>query len=56
MSTSGPTNEGAAEAVVARRKGISPIWLIPIIVAVVAASLAYQAIQERGLKVVIIFE
>jgi paraquat-inducible protein B len=56
MSTSGPTNEGGAEAVVSRRRGVSPIWLIPIIVAVVAASLAYQAIQERGAKIVILFE
>jgi paraquat-inducible protein B len=56
MTSSGPTNERGAEAVVSRRRGISPIWLIPIIVAVVAASLAYQAIQERGIKVVIVFE
>jgi paraquat-inducible protein B len=56
MSESGTKSGGAAKAVVARRKGISPIWLIPIIVAVVAASLAYQAIQERGIKVVVIFE
>jgi paraquat-inducible protein B len=56
MSESSTTSGGGAEAVMARRKGISPIWLIPIIVAVVAASLAYEAIQERGAKVVILFE
>ena len=32
MSESGPTNEAAAEAVVRRRRGVSPIWLIPIVV------------------------
>ena len=31
MSASGPTSEGGAEAVVSRRRGISPIWLIPIV-------------------------
>ncbi len=63
MSKSGPTDGdantpgGAApEAVVERRRGVSPIWLIPIVAVVIAASLAYEAIQSRGPKVVIVFE
>jgi paraquat-inducible protein B len=56
MSESSPTNGGGAEAVVSRRRGISSIWLIPIVVAVVAVVVAYEAIQERGINVVIIFE
>ncbi len=61
MSQKAPENADAprgeaAEAVVKRRRGFSPIWLIPIVATVVAASLAYQAIQERGPQVVIVFE
>jgi paraquat-inducible protein B len=40
MSESSPTNGGGAEAVVSRRRGISSIWLIPIVVAVVASVVA----------------
>ena len=43
------------EAVVKRRR-ISPIWLIPIVAVGVGASLAYEAIQNRGPQVVILFE
>jgi paraquat-inducible protein B len=59
MSENGPTTGGSGPAepvVVAGRKGISPIWLIPIVALVVAAGLAYRSIQERGPQVVIVFE
>jgi paraquat-inducible protein B len=59
MSESGPTNGGASEApevVVERGRGISPIWLIPIVALIVAGTLAYQAYQNRGPRVVIVFE
>ena len=59
MSESGPSSGGASEApevVVEKGRGLSPIWLIPIVALIVAGVLAYQAIQERGPKVVIVFE
>jgi paraquat-inducible protein B len=62
MSGSDPTERGhgssqdPAEPVVGQRRHLSPIWIIPILVLVVAASFAYRAIQERGIKVVVLFE
>jgi len=59
MSESGPTTGGASETpevVVEKGRGISPIWLIPIVALIVAGTLAYRAIQERGPKVVILFK
>jgi paraquat-inducible protein B len=59
MSESGPSSGGASEApevVVEKGRGLSPIWLIPIVALIVAGVLAYQAIQERGPQVVILFE
>ena len=59
MSESGPSSGGASEApevVVEKGRGLSPIWLIPIVALIVAGYLAYQAIQERGPQVVILFE
>ena len=58
MSENDPTlpEDEAAEPSVKRSRGVSPIWLIPIVAVVVAASLAYEAIQNRGPKVVITFE
>ena len=46
---------GDAEAVVARRRGISSIWLIPIVAALVAAGVALEAIQSRGPSIVVTF-
>ena len=59
MSESGPSSGGASDApevVVEKGRGLSPIWLIPIVALIVAGVLAYQAIQERGPKVMILFE
>ncbi len=59
MSESGPSSGGASDApevVVEKGRGLSPIWLIPIVALIVAGILAYQAIQERGPKVMILFE
>lgn len=57
MSEKGPEKDGTSEAIVERRRrGISPIWVIPIVAALVAATLAYEAIQSRGLKVIVVFE
>jgi paraquat-inducible protein B len=63
MSESGPASggtgsptDGIAEAVVAKRRGLSIVWLIPIVALLVAGGMAYRAIQERGPKVVVVFE
>jgi paraquat-inducible protein B len=63
MSNSDTTVGGASgggndpsEAVVAGRSRFSPIWLIPIVALVVAASMAYQAIETRGIGVVVVFD
>jgi paraquat-inducible protein B len=62
MSGSEPTGDvpgnpnDLAEPVMGQRRRISAIWIIPVLVAIVAASFAYQAIQERGTKVIILFE
>jgi paraquat-inducible protein B len=60
MSESGPTNGGGdapAEAIVEKkRRGVSAVWLIPIAVVIVAAGVAYQAIEARGVSVVVVFE
>ena len=62
MSESGPPTSGSElpEAVVrdrgARKRRISPIWIIPIVAAVIGAGLAYRAYQERGIEVMITFK
>jgi paraquat-inducible protein B len=59
MSESGPSSGGTGETpevVVEKGRGLSPIWLIPIVALIVAGVLAYQAIQERGPQVVVLFE
>ncbi len=59
MSESNESNGGASEApevVVESGRRISPIWLIPIVAVIVAGSLAYQSIQNRGPQIVILFE
>jgi paraquat-inducible protein B len=62
MSGSGPTENGSepsqalAEPVVGGKRSFSPIWIIPIVVVIVAASFAYRAIQEEGPKVVVLFD
>jgi paraquat-inducible protein B len=47
---------GAPEAIVEGERRFSPIWLIPIVVVVIAGVLAYRAIEERGTKVVVLFQ
>ena len=59
MSENGPPGGGANETpdvVVEKGRGLSPIWLIPIVALIVAGYLAYEAIQERGPQVVVLFE
>lgn len=43
-------------AVLARRRSISIVWLVPLVAALVAGWLAYRAVSERGVTVTIHFE
>jgi paraquat-inducible protein B len=62
MSGSDPTGDTSgqshdlAEPMVGKGGKISPIWIIPVLVLIVAASFAYRAIQDRGVKIVVLFE
>jgi len=62
MSGSEPTDDmpgnsdDLAEPVVGQRRKISAIWIIPVLVAIVAASFAFQAIQDRGAEIVLLFD
>jgi len=54
MASSDPT--GVAEAVVQKRRGISIVWIFPIVAAAIAAYLAYVTISEKGPEITISFE
>ena len=51
-----PGSFGGERAVVKRRKGISFIWILPIIAALIGAWLLYKGIVEAPIEVVINFE
>ena len=44
------------KAIVKRKKGISPIWLLPLVAALIGVWLIYKGIVEAPIKVVINFE
>ncbi|HEX6010560.1 MAG TPA: MlaD family protein [Geminicoccaceae bacterium] len=44
------------EAVVAKRRGISIVWIVPLVAAAIGAFLAYRAYTERGPTVTITFD
>ncbi len=44
------------EAVVKPRKGISVVWIIPIVAALIGAWVAYKSISEVGPTIVITFK
>ncbi|WP_210395252.1 intermembrane transport protein PqiB [Motiliproteus sediminis] len=44
------------DATVHRERGISPVWLVPLVAVLVAAWLGLQSWRERGVEVVINFE
>lgn len=48
--------EDLPDVVVKQQKGIQLIWLIPIIAAVIGASLAYKTITEKGPTITIAFK
>ena len=47
---------GGAQAVVKKKKGISFIWILPIIAALIGAWLLYKGVVEAPIEVVINFE
>ena len=51
-----PGASEAPEAEVHKRRGISVVWVVPIIAAIVAGGLWLQAIQSRGPLVTVIFD
>jgi len=57
------TNERSTEdsatiekAIVKRKKGISPIWILPIVAALIGAWLLYKGIVDAPIKTVINFD
>jgi paraquat-inducible protein B len=46
----------APEAALARRRGISLVWLIPLVAGAIALWLGYAALQERGPTITITFK
>jgi paraquat-inducible protein B len=53
---SGQDSFGGAQAVVKKKKGISFIWVLPIIAALIGAWLLYKGIVEAPIEVVINFD
>ena len=51
-----PQDPQVPEAEVRKRRGISVVWIVPIIAAVVAGGLWLQSIQSRGPVVTVIFD
>jgi len=44
------------QAVVKRKKGISPVWILPIVAALIGGWLLYKGVAEAPIEVVINFE
>ena len=53
---SGQGSFGGAQAVVKKKKGISFIWVLPIIAALIGAWLLYKGVVEAPIEVVINFD
>ena len=47
---------GVENAVIKRKKGISPIWVLPLVAALIGVWLIYKGIVEAPIKAVINFE
>jgi paraquat-inducible protein B len=52
----GIAGQDMPEAVVKKRSGVSVVWIIPIVAAIIGAWVAYKAFSETGPKISIIFE
>ena len=49
-------NEELPEVAVTRRRGLSIIWLIPVVAAIIGGWLTYQTISEKGPRITIAFK
>jgi paraquat-inducible protein B len=47
---------GTAQAVVQTKKGISIVWVVPLVAILIGGWLAYKAITEKGPSITITFE
>jgi len=58
MTDNKPNEESVTmeKAIVKRKKGISPIWILPLVAALIGVWLIYKGIVEAPIKVVINFE
>jgi len=59
MNEEGPSQsrvEELPEIAIEKRRGISIVWLIPLVAAIIGAWLAYKTITEMGLTITITFK
>ncbi len=56
MSQQGSSADPISEAQVAKRRGISVVWIVPIVAAIVAGYLAYTTLAEKGPTITITFK
>ena len=58
MTDEKPTEDSATieKAIVKRKRGISPIWILPIVAALIGAWLLYKGIVDAPVKIVINFD
>jgi paraquat-inducible protein B len=58
MTDNKPNEESVTmeKAIVKRKKSISPIWILPLVAALIGVWLIYKGIVEAPIKVVINFE
>ena len=54
--TGAPTPEAIPEAVLAEKRGISMVWLIPIVALIIGGWLAYKTYSEQGPEIEIQFK
>jgi len=50
------SSSGVAQAVVQTKKGISIVWVVPLVAILIGGWLAYKAITEKGPTITITFE
>ena len=56
MSSSLPPDQFVAEADVSSKRGISIVWLVPLVALVIGAWLTYKAYSEKGPTITVSFE
>jgi paraquat-inducible protein B len=53
---SAPDRGELPEVEVKKRRGISPVWLIPLVAGAIAIWLAYTTLQEKGPQITVVFD